>query len=224
MNIFKIIICFCLLYFFQFSVAQGKTEQLNIYCWAEEIPYSIINDFSKEYGLNVSLTTYDNNETMYSKLKILRQNSGYDLICPSNYYVKKMINENLIQQIDKEKIPNLKNIDQNVLNKYFDPKNQYTLPYTITQTGILYNSKYVTTKIYSWNDLFNTKYKNNILLINDIREVFSIGLILLGYNANDKEEVHIKQVYEKLKTLLPNVKILSAESIKIPYKNDKAGD
>ena len=200
-----------------FSEAKAEKNKLHIYCWADEIPHSIIKDFSKEYGIKVSLTSFDNNETMYSKVKLLGPNSDYDIICPSSYYVKKMKNESLIQEVDKTQVPNLKNISTDALNKEFDQNNRYSLPYVMTQTGILYNSQYIKENINSWNDLFNHKYKNKILLLDDIREVFSIAFLLLGYNINNVNKNEIEEAYIKLKTLMPNVKIFSAELLKIPY-------
>lgn len=217
MKIIRYIFATFFLYFLQCEIVEAKDEKLNIYCWAEEIPYGVIKDFSEEYGIDVSLTNFDNNETMYSKVKLLDKNSDYDIICPSSYYITKMKNEGLIKEIDKTKISNLKNIDISVLNKDFDPDNKYSLPYVMTQTGILYNSKYISDKIDSWGALFNEKYKGKILLLDDIREVFAIGLILLGYSGNDTNTHHLEQAYIKLKELMLNVKIFSAESLKIPF-------
>ncbi|WPY00924.1 Putative PotD-like ABC transporter substrate-binding protein [Candidatus Trichorickettsia mobilis] len=201
--------------------AQANEQKLYIYCWAEELPQKVIDEFVKESGVQVVLSTYDNNESMYSKLKLLGDKAGYDIVCPSSYFIGKMKQDKLLQLIDKSKIPSFKNIDPDALNQSFDPNNEYSIPFMFSYTGILYNTAYIKDNIDSWGDLFNPNYKGKVMLVDDMREVFHAALTLLGYSGNETNEVHIKQAYEKLTSLIPNVKLFSSESTKVPYISEE---
>jgi spermidine/putrescine transport system substrate-binding protein len=132
-----------------------------------------------------------------------------------------MRDEKLLMEIDKSKISNFKNIDERFINQSFDPGNKYSIPYLWGSTAICYNAKYVKEKVDSWNILFKPEYAHKILLIDDVRDMFFIGLKLLGYSGNDTNEEHIKEAYEKLKTLIPNVKMFNSDSPKSNYINEE---
>ena len=204
---------------FKISTAHALTDKLYIYTWYDSIPDEVIKKFTEETGINVILSSYENNETMYAKIKLLGQQSSYDIVSPSTYFVSKMAKGNLLEELDKSKIPNFKFINKNVLNFNFDPDNKFSIPYAVYLTGISYNAKYVTDKVDSWNNLFEAQYKNKILLLDDVREVLHIGLNLLGYDVNSVNETEIKAAYKKLCTILPNVRLLSSDSTKVNFLN-----
>ena len=201
-----------ILLFFNFNLVFAN--KLYIYGWFNSIPDHVIEKFTKEAGINVVFSSYENNETMFAKLKLLGKQPSYDVVFPSTYFIQKMIKEDLLEELDKTKIPNIKNINKDVLNLNFDPKNKFSIPYVMYFTGIMYNSKFVKNKIDSWADLFDPEYKGKILLLDDVREVFHIALSLLGYDINTVNEEEIKNAYIKLKSILPNVNLFSAESTK----------
>ena len=205
------IVLFALL-FFNFNLVFAN--KLYIYGWFNSIPDHVIEKFTKETGINVVFSSYENNETMYAKLKLLGKRPSYDLVFPSTYFIQKMIKEDLLEELDKTKIPNIKNINKDALNLNFDPKNKFSLPYAMYFTGIMYNSEFVKNKIDSWANLFDPEYKGKILLLDDVREVFHIALSLLGYDINTVNEEEVKNAYIKLKSILPNVNLFSAESTK----------
>ena len=202
---------------FKISIAYAATDKLHIYTWYDSIPDEIIKKFTKETGINVILSSYENNEVMYAKIKLLDQQPSYDIVSPSTYFVGKMVKDDLLEALDKSKIPNFRFIDKDVLNLNFDPENKFSIPYIMYLTGISYNAKYIKDKVDSWNNLFESQYKNKVLLLDDIREVFHIGLNLLGYDANSVNETQIKLAYEKLRTLLPNVRLFSSDSTKTNF-------
>ena len=183
------IVLFALL-LFNFNLAFAN--KLYIYGWFNSIPDNILEKFTKETGINVVFSSYENNETMFAKLKLLGKQPSYDVVFPSTYFIQKMIKEDLLEELDKTKIPNIKNINEDVLNLNFDPKNKFSIPYVMYFTGIMYNSKFVKNKIDSWADLFDPEYKGKILLLDDVREVFHIALNLLGYDVNTVNEEEIK--------------------------------
>jgi len=184
------------------------------------MPESVLKDFTKETGIKVKYSTYDSNEAMYAKVKTAG-NSGYDIIVPSTYFVNKMSKEGLLEKIDKSKLSNYKNLDPKLLSKSFDPNNDYSIPYLWGTTGISYNSSLVKENINSWKNLWNNEYKNSILLNDDMREVFGMALKILGYSANSTNPKEIEEAYNKLKELLPNVKMFYSESQKQVYLNEE---
>lgn len=198
-------------------------REINVYIWSEYLTEDTINQFTKETGIKVNLSTYDSNETMYAKIKLLNASNGgsYDLVMPSTYFVTKMRKENLLHEIDVKKIPNFKNLDDKYLYKDFDPESKFTIPYLAGTTGIAYNSKYIKDPIDSWSNLFDPKYKNKVLLTDEVREVFHVALKLLGYSGNERDKDHIQEAYEKLTALMPNVKLFNSFSPKLNYINEE---
>ncbi len=215
----KIFIVFIFLYF---SISSAANNELNVYVWANEIPTSAIKQFEKETGIRVNISTYDDNETLYAKLLATR-NSDYDVIQPSNYYVDRMRHQHLLAELDKKQLSNLKHLDPNFLNKAYDPKNQYSIPFTWTATGIFINRKYHNPKNYQhWNQFWGPRLKNQLLLLNDPREVFSIALISLGYSANDENPQHLKLAYEKLRALSRNIKLYTSDTSDVVISGEDA--
>ena len=140
------------------------SNKLYLYGWFGSIPEKITNRFTKETGIKIAISYYENNETMYAKLMLLGQQSSYDIVFPSTYFIQKMIRSNILEPLDKSKIVNFKNINSNVLNLSFDPRNKFSIPYVMWFTGIMYNSRFIDKQINSWNDLFDPKYKKKLLL------------------------------------------------------------
>lgn len=192
-------------------------EKLYIYNWTEYIPNSLLQQFTKETGIEVVYSTFESNEEMYSKMK-LTNGGGYDLIFPSSYYIEKMAKEGMLAKLDKTKLVNFAQITPSLLNKNFDPENQYSLPYVYGLTGIGINSAEIDPKaVTSWADLWNSKYKGKILLTADSREVFHIALLLKGFSPNTTENKEIESAYHLLQKLIPNVQSFNSDSPDVPY-------
>lgn len=204
---FFLLLCFAL-----FPTLLCAEKTLNVYNWANYMPREILHQFEQETGIHINYNEFDSNEIMYAKLKS-NPNSGYDIIVPSSYYVPRMARDHLLQRLDLRRIPNSKYLKKILLGREYDPHNDYSLPYTWGVTGIAVNQRYFSPKDFKhWQDLWNPRYKNQLLLIDDMREVFSIALITLGYSVNDTDPEHIKQAYEKLRLLLPNIKLFNSDA------------
>ncbi|KGQ46119.1 extracellular solute-binding protein [Gallibacterium anatis] len=196
-------------------------EKLYIYNWTEYIPNSLLQKFTKETGIEVVYSTFESNEEMYSKMK-LTNGGGYDLIFPSSYYIGKMAKEGMLAKLDKTKLVNFAQITPSLLNKNFDPENQYSLPYVYGLTGIGINSAEIDPKaVTSWADLWNSKYKGKILLTADSREVFHIALLLKGFSPNTTEDKEIESAYHLLQKLIPNVQSFNSDSPDVPYVQEE---
>ena len=121
--------------------ARAEEEKiLNIYNWSEYIPQDVLDQFTEETGIKIVYSTYESNEAMYAKLKLLK-GEGYDLVVPSTYFISQLKNDKLLQPIDKDKISNFKLLMPRLVNQAFDPGNEYTVPYMWGSTGIIINRK-----------------------------------------------------------------------------------
>lgn len=191
---------------------------LNLYNWSEYMPQEILDGFTNETGIQVNYTTFDSNEAMYAKLKLLDESSQYDLAIPSTYYVEKMAAEGLLQELDKSKLSNFSNLDTSFTNTKVDPENKYSIPYMWGSTGLAINGDIIDpATVNSWNDLWRPEFKNQIMLMNDMREVFGMALLTLGYSGNSTNPDEIKAAYDKLTTIMPNVKTFNSDATRIPY-------
>ncbi|EAS66606.1 spermidine/putrescine ABC transporter substrate-binding protein [Photobacterium angustum] len=202
--------------------ASASDAVLNIYNWAEYMPTDVIQAFEKEYNVTVNYSTFENNEAMYSRLKLLK-NKGYDVVFASTYFIEKMAREGMLAKIDKTKMHHLKDIYPGLLDQKFDPKNDYSLPYVWGVTGISYNANNIkSNQITSWNDLWNGKFQNQVMLLDDVRDVFGMALKTQGHSINTTNEAEIKQAYEKLRDLQPNVVVYNSDAPDVPYVTGEA--
>lgn len=179
------------------AAAQPKEAgKLNIYIWSAYLPKEVIDKFAAETGIKVNFDTYDSNEALLEKLQ-----SGvadYDLVVPSDYMVRILVAEKLVQPLDHAKLPNLANLDPRFLDKEFDPKNQYSMPYFFGTTGFGYN-KAKLGPLDSWQALFDPKHKGRILMLDDMREVFGAALKSMGKSLNEKDPAVLRQAADLLK-------------------------
>lgn len=205
---------FCLtLLGFTPSHCTASQQVVNVYDWGGEIPDDVIAQFEKETGISVNLTSYDSNEIMYAKLRASK-NSDFDIVEPSSYYVDRMRHEDMLEKLDKSKLPNFNNLDPFFVNQAYDPHSNYSIPFVWGVTGLFLNQDYLSKNdISSWSDLFSKKYLNQLMLLDDPREVFSMGLLMLGYSINDTNPDHIKQAYLKLRELMPNVRLFNVDAV-----------
>lgn len=202
------------------NISWANDNIVNVYAWAGVIPDAVIQQFEKETGIKVNFSTYDSNEVMYAKLKASR-NPGYDIVEPSSYYIDRMHRQNMLEILDKSKLSHFHNLNPDLLNASYDPQNKNSVPFIWGVTGIFLNKDYFpANNIHRWSDLWDKKYINQLLLLDDPREVFSIALRALGYSVNDNNPEHIKEAYLKLKLLLPNIKLFSSSVLSILIDED----
>lgn len=186
-------------------VAQYGCDVLNVYNWGEYIGENVISDFEKQYNVKVNYSLFDSNEVMYTKLLGGNQ---YDILIPSDYMIERLIEENLLQPVDWEKVTNKDNIFENLMGASFDPENTYSVPYLWGSVGIVYNKENVDPKdveAEGFNVLKNTKYANQVFMYDSERDSFMIALKALGYSMNTENLDEINEAYEWLLELDKNV-------------------
>ncbi len=203
--------------FMLLPVSISAAEKVYVYNWTEYIPEAVLRQFTKETKIKVIYTTYDSNETMYAKLKLVR-GEGYDVVFPSTYFVNKMSREGMLQPLDHSMIPNIGELDSAVLDKEFDPGNVYSVPYMWGSTGIAVNTDIIdAAMVTSWRDLWSSEYKGQLLLQDDMREVFHMALKIKGHSSNTRDPKEIEAAYNLLKELMPNVLLFNSDSPRLPY-------
>ena len=175
--------------------------QVKVFNWGEYIDEDLIDEFEDEYGIEVIYDTFDTNEAMYPRVEA--DPSLYDVICPSDYMIEKMIQNDVLQEIDWDQITNKENIGEVYLKSCegFDPGNKYCVPYTFGTVGILYNKELVDEDavIDSWDVLWDETYKNDIIMQDSVRDAFMISLKRLGYSCNTTDEDELNEAMEELK-------------------------
>jgi len=186
---------------------------INVFNWGDYIDESTIEDFEKAYpNIKVNYQTFSTNEDMYVKIKT--GGSPFDVAIPSDYMIKRMLDEGLLNKINMENIPNYKYIDDRFKNLSFDPDNQYSVPYMWGTVGILYNKTMVTDPVDSWEILWNEKYKKQIVMPDSERDAIGVTLKMLGFSMNTKNISELEQARDKLIEQKPLVLSYAVDEVK----------
>ena len=211
-----------------FSASHSEQITLNVYNWGQYISdgtdgtLDVIAAFEEAYpNIKVNYSTYDSNETMYTKLK----NGGItvDVIIPSDYMVARLIQENMLLELDYSNIPNYQYVDDTFKNTDYDPDNRYSVAYTWGTVGIVYNTKYVDeADVTGWELLWNEKYAGKILMFDNSRDAFGVAEYLLGYGVNTTDETQLQDCAELLTQQKPVVQQYVMDQIYNLMENEEA--
>lgn len=210
--------------------SEGTT--INVFNWGEYISdtyedgmLDVNREFEKLTGIKVNYVTYESNEDMYPKIK--NGGASYDIIIPSDYMIERMIAEDMLLKVDVNALPNYKYIADEYKNMYFDPDNEYSVPYNVGMVGLIYNSKMVEERPTSWTALWDERYAGKILMIDNPRDAFAVAQKILGYSLNSTDEKELSDVAQLLveqKPLLQGYvmdeifnKMESGEAAMVPY-------
>jgi spermidine/putrescine-binding protein len=207
------IIIVILLVTFCCGCSKSSVRKINVLNWSSYIPDTVIKDFEDETGIIVNYQTYSSNEELLAKISGARRGT-YDLIFPSDYMVILMRKRGIIQKLDKSRVSNYKNLNSNYLGLDYDKNNNYSLPFLAATTLIAYNSKNIKDNITSYNDLLNSNYKNNIVILDDQRTIIGIALLANGYDMNSTKDSELEVAKKWLLKLKPNLKAYDSDSPK----------
>lgn len=169
---------------------------VNVYNWGVYIDESVLDDFTQETGIKVNYDTYDSNESMYGVLK--NDGASYDVIIPSDYMISRMIEEDMLEPLDFNNIPNFSDIDPSLKNPGYDLDNLYSVPYMWGVLGVIYNTTMVEGTPDSWGLLFDPAYAKQILMFNNSRDGMGIALKYLGYSYNTADPAEIQAATDLL--------------------------
>ena len=122
--------------------------------------------------------------------------ADFDVIVPSDYMIGRLIEEDMLAELDYSAIPNYDLIDDQYKSLSFDPENKYTVPYTWGTVGIIYNTTMVDEPITSWGAMFDEKYAGQVLMINNSRDALMVALCYLGYDINTTDEAQLEEAFQ----------------------------
>lgn len=175
---------------------------VNVCSWGEYIDEDLITEFEELTGIEVNYQTVESNEALYSLLEM--GGADFDVIVPSDYMIDRLIQEDMLAELDYNNIPNFALIDDQYKHLSYDPENRYTVPYTWGTVGIIYNETMVDEPIISWSAMFDEKYAGQVLMINNSRDALMAALCKLGYSINTTDEAELEEAFNLLKTAKDN--------------------
>ena len=208
--------------------AESGGGTLKVYNWGEYIDEDVITQFEDETGISVIYDVFETNEEMYPVVEA--GGVKYDVVCPSDYMIQRMIDNNILAELDYDNIPNAKQIGDDYWNmsKDFDPKNQYAVPYCWGTVGILYNKQMLeqlgVPKPTSWANLWDPKLSDEILMQNSIRDAFMIALKQKGYSLNTSNPEELAEARDMLIQQKPLVQAYVIDQVRDKMINGEAAE
>lgn len=204
--------------------ATGNAGEVYVYNWGEYIDEAVITMFEEETGIKVVYDMFETNEEMYPVIEAGGVN--YDVICPSDYMIQKMIENDLLAELNFDNIPNISEIDPEFMerSKAFDPENKYSVPYTWGTVGILYNTSMVAPEDVptKWADLWDEKFKGEILMQDSVRDAFMVALKELGYSMNTTDAGELEEAKKLLLAQKPLVQAYVVDQVRDKMLNGEA--
>ncbi|MCM1386351.1 MAG: ABC transporter substrate-binding protein [Bacillus sp. (in: Bacteria)] len=197
------------------GAAKNENDTVIVYNWGEYVDPETLTLFEKETGIQVVYDEFETNETMYTKVEAGA--AEYDVVCPSDYMIHKLIENDLLQELDYSHIPNAK---ANIGTQYweqsrtFDAGNKYSVPYCWGTVGILYNKTMVDEPITSWAQLWDEKYKDEILMQDSVRDAFMVAEKLYGYSMNTTDADKLLKAKDALIAQKPLVQAYVVDQVR----------
>jgi spermidine/putrescine transport system permease protein len=199
------------------GAAGSSAAEVNLFGWSEYIPQEVLDGFTKETGIKVNFETYASNEELLSKL--VAGAGNYDLIQPSEYAAELMIRRGMLAPLDPAKIPNWKNIGAEFRGQAHDPEDKYTVPYMTGTVGIVVNTETVKDDIKGYKDVFQPKFKDRLVVLNDNREIVSWALRAAGKSANSITPENLAAIRPTVAQWVKLVKVFDSDSPKTALLN-----
>lgn len=181
--------CWLALIFAVFAVSLvscSRKQVLHVYTWCDYFSPEVVEKFEAENNCVVKFDIFDSNEMMFAKLQA--GGGGYDVIVPSHYFIGKMVNENMIQPLDKNALPNLKCLDSKISSKMSSDILKYAVPYLMSYTGLGYNKSRLPDFDGTWNVYQRVDLKGRMTLLDDYAEVIGAASRVLGYSQDDLDD------------------------------------
>lgn len=187
-------------------------EKLFVYNWGDYMDMDVVHDFEKENNVKVVYQEFASNEDLYVKIK--NSSEPMDVIFPSDYMLERMAKEGLLSEVNNEFLPNLKYVDRDLMSMSYDPENKYSVPFFWGTIGIIYNKEKYPEGFSKWEDLWNAKYKKDIVLYYSQRDVLMTALKKLGYSMNTGNEKELEEARDELLIQKPLVYAYLGDEIK----------
>lgn len=190
--------------------AGGKEDkrELNLYTWDGMFPQEILDGFEKETGIRINYSNFDYDEDMLAKLEETK-GSDYDLVIADDYIIELAIQEGLTQKLDTSRISTYDNLNPVFMSQFYDPQNEYTVPYGAGIPLIVYDPGLTDVKITGYEDLWDPALENNVALTANYRVIDGITLKTMGESFNTEDLDVIRAAGEKLLSLAPNIRVIN---------------
>ena len=183
---------------------KARGGEVNVFIWSNYLPDSVIAEFEHRYDAKLNVELYDSNEALLAKLQ--SGGSSYDIVVPSDYMVTVLREQGLVDELDRDSLTNISNLDPQFVGLPYDPANQYSIPYMWGTTGIAYRKDKISGMIDSWAALWDSQYKDRIAMLDDVRETLGAALKFLGKSENTVDPGEIQAAAELLMEQKPLVK------------------
>ena len=176
--------------------SKKEKQQINFFNYGENIDDETLKEFEEKHDIKVNMETFDDMEAMYQKIK---SGAGkYDVVLVSDALMPRMIKEGLVQELNKDNIPNISQMDEQYLDLDIDPGNKYSVPYMFGTVGIVYNKDVVKEEVDSWDILWDEEYKDQVFMFDTYRDTIGAALKKLGYSLNSTDPDEIEEAKELL--------------------------
>ena len=195
-----------------FTSCGESKETLKVYNVGQYIDKSTISDFEKEYNVKVVYDEFNTNEELYAKIS--KDQDAYDIVVPSDYTIDRLIQEDMLAEIDKSNIPNFSELAEEYLAPEYDPDNKYSIPYMVGTLGIIYNKTMVYETPDSWGALWDPKYKDQIFIWDSMRDAIGPTLKYLGYSMNSNNDKELNEAKQKLIDQRPLIQAYVGDEIR----------
>jgi spermidine/putrescine transport system substrate-binding protein len=189
----------------QEAAGTGEEPKLNFYNWDTYIGETTLDDFKDASGIDVNMSLFATNDELFAKLRA--GNPGFDVVVPSNDFVERMVQADMLLPLDHAQIPNIKNVDPTFINVGYDPGRKFSLPYTWLTLGIGYRKSKVQGVPDSWKWLFDSpQYTGRIAVLSEAGDMFRLCAKYLGHSVNALTPEVVKQIEAMLIKQKPNIK------------------
>ena len=189
-----------------------EARQLNLYTWEGMFPQEVLDGFTEETGITINYVNFDTDETMLAKLQET-QGGSYDLVIADDYIIETVIAEGLAQKLDPAKIANIGNVNAFYQGQFYDPADEYTVPYGAGVQTIVYRPSAVDVDIKGYADLWDESLANEVGIISNFRVVNGMALKVLGQSYNTEDLDVIRSAGEKMQELAPSIRLIKDDNI-----------
>ena len=199
----------------------ADSKELVLFTWEGVFPQEVLDSFEEETGVKVIYSNFDTDETMLEKLSMAK-GGDYDIIVADDYILETVIQEGLAEKLDKEKLTGIENINPLYQGQFYDPDDEYTIPYGAGIPLIVYDPEMVDTEIQGYADLWDPSLEDSIALIGNYRVINGITQLAMGRSMNEEDVDVIRETGEKLLELAPNVRLIQDDNTQNALLNGEA--
>lgn len=199
----------------------GEDKELVLFTWQGMFPQEVLDGFEEETGVKVIYSNFDTDETMLEKLSMAK-GGDYDFVIADDYILETVIANGLAQELDKESLENIGNINPLYQGQFYDPEDAYTVPYGAGIPLIVYDPEQVELDIKGYSDLWDESLEDSIALVGNYRVINGITQLSLGKSMNEEDVDVIKETGKKLQELAPNVRMIQDDNTQNALLNGEA--